>query len=95
MKITIESIQGNQDKFNVLLSTAEGKDPFLTIRGCRMADGKKGPFVSWPATKNEKTEKWWNHVFASDAFNAAVLAEVIKNAPPKRAPQDDNDDIPF
>lgn len=62
---------GNQ--FNVELASAEGKEPFISIKGCRIMDGTKGEFVSWPATKNERTGKWWNHVYASEGFNSAVL----------------------
>jgi DNA-binding cell septation regulator SpoVG len=96
MIIQIENLPGDYAKFNVSLHTAAGKDAFLTIRGCKMMNGSKGPFVSWPATKNEKTEKWWNHVVSSKEFGAAVLAEVSKAAPPKAKPApDDDSEIPF
>jgi len=97
MIIEIEHLDGPYDKFNVSLHTAAGKDAFLTIRSCRMMNGKSGPFVSWPATKNEKTDKWWNHVISSKEFSAAVLAEVVKSAPPKGKPMagDDDDGPPF
>ena len=98
MKITVEHFPGTHPQFNVSLASAEGKEPFLTVKGCRIVDGTKGEFVSWPATKNEKTGKYWNHVWASDAFNAAVL-QAAKDAAPKPANRKpapvEDDDIPF
>lgn len=69
------------DQFNVLLSTKEGVQPFLTIRGCRVVEGRNGRFVSWPARKTEKG--FWNHCLASDSFAAHVL-EVYDAAAPKQ-----------
>ncbi len=103
MKITIEHFPGERPQFNVSLATSEGKEPFLTIKGCRIVDGSKGQFVSWPAKKLE-SGKYWNHVYASESFNAAVLAEAAKSAPRKEPPKrptggqrlaDMDDDIPF
>ena len=82
MKITVQWIAGDRPQFNVSLASAEGKEAFLDIKGCRIVDGSKGPFVSWPATKNEKSGKWWNHVYGSEAFNAAVI-EAAEAARPK------------
>lgn len=79
MKISVEHFDGKYPSFNVSLAS-EGKEPFLTIKGCRIADGSKGKFVSWPARKQDDG-KWWNHVYASDAFNAAVLEEAMKTMP--------------
>lgn len=92
MKISIET---HQDQFNVLLSSREGAEPFITVKGCRIAQGSKGPFVSWPARKQDNG-KWWSHVWGSDAFNAAVLAEAQKAAPSApRAAKVELDDAPF
>ena len=82
MKITVQWIAGERPQFNVSLASAEGKEAFLDIKGCRIVDGSKGPFVSWPATKNEKSGKWWNHVYGSEAFNLAVI-EAAEAARPK------------
>jgi DNA-binding cell septation regulator SpoVG len=104
VKITIEH---HDNQFNVLLATAEGREPFLTIKGCRIVSGQKGEFVSWPAKKNESTGKWWNHVYASDGFQKAVIDAVNASQPkaaPQRpkdeswragAPRDDDSTIPF
>ena len=104
MKILIEHFSGDRPQFNVSLASGEGKQPFLTIKGCRIVSGRDGDFVSWPATKNEKTGKWWNHVYASEAFGQAVLDAAKAQQPtdtrthaerkkPTLAEMDD--DIPF
>lgn len=92
-------IEHHGDQFNVTL-TSPGKDePFLTIKGCRLVNGSKGQFVSWPARKQDNG-KWWNHVYASEGFAAAVLSAVNKTkaesrpAPTKRSTTD-SDDPPF
>lgn len=99
MHIGIEWFPGSKPQFNVALSSAEGREPFLVVKGCRIVDGTKGRFVSWPAAKMD-SGKYWNHCYASDAFAAAVLAEADKTQPrsnaPKAAKHDPmDDDIPF
>ncbi len=91
------SIEHHDKQFNVLLSQKEGAEPYLTIKGCRIVDGQKGAFVSWPATKNEKTGKYWNHVWASEAFNSAVMAayDVSKSKAKPASGGASDDDIPF
>jgi DNA-binding cell septation regulator SpoVG len=104
MKIDIEWFDGKYPSFNVCLATSEGKQPFITIKGCRIVDGSKGAFVSWPATKKDDG-KYWNHVYASEAFNTAVMDAAMESKP-KPAPRqkderyragapDDLSDIPF
>jgi hypothetical protein len=95
MHISIEHFPGTYPQFNVNLHSAEGKEPFLTVKGCRIVDGSKGRFVSWPATKNEKTGKYWSHVFASDGFATAVLQEAMKEAPKPAPRRVDNGEAPF
>lgn len=97
MKITIEHFPGERPQFNVSLASGEGKEPFLVIKGCRIVDGSKGQFVSWPAKKLE-SGKYWNHVFASEAFATAVLQEAMRSAPKpatKRAMAEDDGLPPF
>lgn len=62
----------HNDQFNVELCGAQGREPFLTVRGCRIVNGSKGAFVSWPSRKMDNG-KYWNHCYASDAFGQAVL----------------------
>ena len=107
MQIKIEHFPGKFPQFNVSLSSAEGKEPFLVIKGCRIVDGSKGQFVSWPATKKDDG-RYWNHVWASEGFAQAVLNAATESQakPPPRArddaararqtrPADDFDDVPF
>lgn len=95
MHITVE---WHDKQFNVSLHSKEGADAFLTVRGCRIVDGSGEPFIGFPARKNDKTGKWWNHVTASDKFQAEVIriareAMPSQKAPSKPAPADE--DIPF
>lgn len=82
--------------FNVGLCAAEGKDAFLEIKGCRIVDGQNGRFVSWPSRKME-SGKYWNHVWASEKFGAAVIAAFDKqaSAAPAKRRDDIDDEIPF
>ncbi len=93
------SIEWFNDQFNVALASKEGAEPFLTVKGARIVDGQKGAFVSWPATKNQSTGKYWSHVWCSDKFNAVVLSKALESKPttqPKRREaQSDDSDIPF
>ena len=91
------SIEVHNDQFNVNLHSKEGKDAFLSIKGCRIVDGQKGAFVSYPAKKNEQTGKWWNHVWANDEFNRVVLEKAMAAMSPKKSRQveEADSDIPF
>lgn len=93
MKITVEH---KERDFNVALSSKDGAEPFLIVRGCRVVDGSKGRFVSWPSRKTE-SGKWWSHCYSSDAFTRAVLTEYDATVP--RAPTGDkayaDQDMPF
>lgn len=91
MKIGIEH---HDNSFNVTLASKEGAQPFLTIKGCRIVDGSKGPFVSWPAKKMD-SGKYWNHVYASENFSAAVIEEFNKTKPKTKRAVEDESDLPF
>lgn len=73
-------------KFSVEISSAEGKDPFISINGCRIANGPNGEFVAMPSTKNEKTGKYWNHAYASPEFNKYILEKAKESQPVAPAP---------
>ena len=105
MKISAEWFMDSKyPSFNLNLHSAEGKPAFLTIKGCKIMTGDKGEWVAYPAQKNERSGKWWNHCSASDAFNAEVIL-IAKAAKPEdraprstgyNAPQNDMpDDIPW
>lgn len=104
MKIQIKHFDGQHPSFNVQLFN-EGTEPFLEIKGCRIVSGANGEFVSWPSRKLD-SGKYWNHCYASESFNAAVLKLAQKSAAPKAPParpkpapssgfDDMDDDIPF
>ena len=99
MHITVEWFSGEKPQFNVSLASRQGAEPFLTIKGCRIVEGAKGAFVSWPATRNQSTGKYWNHVYGSEAFNAHVMkvANESRPSPARKTPtrMDEDDDVPF
>jgi hypothetical protein len=82
MKISIEH---HGERFNVALSNGD-KAPFLVIKGCRIVQSSKGPFVSGPAEKKKDGSGWWNHTFMSPEFQAAVIEAFESDAPPKVPP---------
>lgn len=90
MKVTIQHFEGKYPSFNIMVHAVEGADPFITIRGCRIVEGKNGPFISYPATKNDKGQ-YWNHVVGGEKFNEYVLKEATKHQ--KQAKN--NSDAPF
>ena len=101
MKVTTKWFPGQYPSFTVAIASDEGKEPFIEIKGCRIVNGANGDFVSYPSRKDEKTGKYWNHVYGSDKFNAVVLSTALASMPqqakaPARKRQDDDDsDIPF
>ena len=86
MQIIIKHFDGQYPSFNVSLASQPGKEPFIEIKGCRIVSGSNGEFVSWPSRKMH-TGKYWNHVYASEAFNTAVLEEAKKSAPEPKQQQ--------
>ena len=98
MKIEIIRYDG-RDAFTVALRN--GPEPFLKIHGCRVKEGGKGRFISWPARKDD-AGKWWNHCWGSEAFQAAILKAFDAEAPKRQAPPrqekplaDMDEDIPW
>lgn len=99
MEVSVKWFDGAYPSFNLMLASAAGKEPFIEIKGCKIVEGQNGPFVSYPSRKQDNG-KYWNHVYASDAFNAVVLSKAQASMPAKqqsrRAPaQDDDSSIPF
>lgn len=104
MKVTIEHHGGQYPSFNINLHTVEGDEPFLTIKGCKIVEGSKGPFISYPSRKMDNG-KYWNHVYGGEAFNAHVLKLATAGTtgaaprrpppPPRRAPDGFDDQPPF
>ena len=110
MEIKIEHFDGQYPSFNIMLHNGQNAEPFLVIKGCKIIEGQNGPFISYPARKQDNG-KYWNHVYGSDRFNEAVIQKARagkeqrrppppRQAPPKQVPQgsgfdDMPDDIPF
>ena len=93
MEVTVEI---HDKSFNVNIASKPGAEAFMSIKGCRIANGSKGEFVSWPSTKNESSGKWWSHVWANDKFGAVVLSKYHEaTKKPGKASQDDDQDIPY
>lgn len=102
MHVTVKWFDGKYPSFNLNIASAEGKDDFLSIKGCRIVNGSDGEFLSMPATKNEQSGKYWNHAWASEQFAAHVLKIAKESRPQQQAPKEskkpelyDIDDIPF
>lgn len=92
MKISIKHFSGQYPSFNVSLHTSADSEPFIEIKGCRLVSNSTGEFISWPSRKKDDG-KYWNHIYASENFNAAVkkkakesLAEVAPVSPPAAPP---------
>ena len=97
MEITIEWRDGKYPSFNLNLHSKEGADAFMSIKGCRLADGKKGKFVSYPSRKQDDG-KYWNHVWGSEKFNDVVLKKALEGQPKKENKtgfDDLKDEAPF
>lgn len=99
MHIEIEWREGRYPSFNIHIASKEGKDAFLTIRGCRIIQSEKGDFVSFPAKKMDDG-KYFNHVWSSKEFNDHVLELALESQPkeqPKKSSriEDMEDDLPF
>lgn len=73
------------ERFTIELAAKPGADSFLAIKGCKIVQGEKGPFISGPAWKNDQG-KWINHTYMGPKFQEAVIAKA-KEAQPKEAPR--------
>lgn len=98
MEITVQHFDGQYPSFNIMLHSAPGAQPFLTIRGCRIVNGKDGDFISYPSRKGNDG-KYWNHVIGGEKFNDAVLkkaqAAVAHKQQPRKSSGFDDSDPPF
>jgi hypothetical protein len=100
MEVKVEWKEGTYPSFNVMIASKEGKDPFLTIRGCAIRKNKNGEeFVSFPSKKQENGE-YWNHIMSSREFNTTVLKKAQDALPrdssqPTRKKVEQDEDAPF
>ena len=86
------SVTWHDKSFNLDLASAEGKEAFLSVKGCRLVAGSNGEFISFPSRKNEQTGKYWNHVWANAAFQTEVI-RIANASKPTSEPIDDS--VPF
>jgi DNA-binding cell septation regulator SpoVG len=102
MEVKVQWIDGTYPSFNVMISSKEGMDPFITIKNCNIKTGPKGEFISYPSKKTNEG-KYFNYIFASEKFNGVVM-EKAKLAKPERSIDEPTrkssmadmaDDIPF
>lgn len=100
MEVKVEWKEGKYPSFNVMVSSQAGKDPFITIRGCKIIQGQKGEFVSYPARKQDDG-KYFNYIYCTDVFNRIVLEKANTSKPVESKPtrgsgfDDMADDVPF
>ena len=108
MHVSIEHFRGEYPNFNVSLHSNETSPAFVVIKGCKFMHGVNGEFVSWPSRK-DGNGKFWNHIYASNDFNAHVMKLAKTGAPsepvatptsrprPPTAPSFDDfdNDLPF
>ena len=86
------SVTWHDKSFNLDLASAKGKEAFLSVKGCRLVAGSNGEFISFPSRKNEQTGKYWNHVWANEAFQAEVI-RIANASKPTSEPIEDS--VPF
>lgn len=92
--------------FTLELASSPDKKSFLAIKGCRLAEGPNGQFISGPSQKKQDGT-YFNLTFFSREFNEAALEKALASQPkPKSAPKrkddawraaasDDDSSIPF
>ena len=99
MFISIEHHEGKYPSFNINLHSEEGAEAFLSIKGCSIKSGDRGPFISYPARKMEPDAegnvKWWKHVWGNDKFNASIIKKAQNSAPAKVVKKEVLDDLDF
>ena len=91
------SVTWHDKQFNLDLASSEGKEAFLSIKGCRLVESTKGEFISFPSRKNEQTGKYWNHVWANAAFQTKVIeiAKALRHSVVAGPSSEMTGDIPF
>lgn len=64
------TVVGSKDRFSI--SFELDNDFRISINGCRVVDGKNGPFISWPAWK-DKTGGYHNYCYVTFSAEDAKL----------------------
>lgn len=75
---------------------ADAEYPDFAIKGCKLADGKDGQFVSGPSAKMDDG-KWFNYTFFGKGLSEYIVKEANKTMKQesKKTTQTEEDDIPF
>lgn len=88
------------------IALTKGDKVLLAIKGCKLANGQNGQFVSGPSAKMDDGT-WFNYLFMDKQFSDYVTGLAVKameSQAPQQAPQqqrqkpsfeDIGDDIPF
>jgi hypothetical protein len=96
------SVKWFNDQFNVNLHAKAGVTEFLSIKGCRIKEHNGKEFLAFPSTKGNN-DKWWNHAWGSEDFQAHVIGIAKAGKPQEQKPaakdpggfETMKDDIPF
>lgn len=85
--------------FGIALHKVGADKPFAVIKGCKMASGSNGEFVSGPSTKMDDG-KWFNYLFMDKDFGAYVTKLALEAMPKQQSRGTVNDvnseeSIPF
>ena len=74
---------------------AGAEKPFAVVKGCRIASGSNGEFVSGPSTKMDDG-KWFSYLFMDKDFGAYVTRMALEASPkPSKGGAPVDEDIPF
>ena len=66
------------------IALAKGDKVLMAVKGCKLATGQNGTFVSGPSAKMDDGT-WFNYLFMDKAFNDYVTKLVTEHMP--QAPQ--------
>jgi DNA-binding cell septation regulator SpoVG len=101
MHITAEKREaGKYTFYTVSLASSPGKEPFMSIKDCKLIEGSKGAFVGFPSRKDDK-DKWWPMVWANDAFQVEVVKAMrasttdTRTLSERRPKPPEEDSVPF
>lgn len=76
----------------------KGEDkPFLVVKGCKIANGQNGQFLSGPSAKMDSGE-WINYLFMTKEFGgyiSGLALEVMQPKKPESSKRDYSEDVPF
>lgn len=107
MKLQLKNVQKSKYEGSVKAIADLVLDDAITIKGVRLVDSVKGPFVGMPSRKNEKTGEWHDIAWVEDEGMREELSKMAKAEmdgldimdaaaePSKSGPPPAEDDVPF